>query len=89
VPTPASGHHHRLKHDLAWGSHNGQRLEQWQYEVTGGGRVWYLVNHDTRTVWLVHAGTGHPKLTTGSSSAIVRTSAAADATLVDGTERVV
>jgi hypothetical protein len=62
-PTPPSERQHRLKHDLAWGTHGGQRLEQWQYEVTGAGRIWYLVNHQTRTVWLVHAGPGHPKAT--------------------------
>ena len=51
------------EHDLAWGTHNGQRLEHWQYEVTGGGRVWYLVDHDTHTAWLVYAGTGHLEAT--------------------------
>lgn len=60
---PATERQHRLKHDLARGTHGGRRLEQWQYEVTGGGRVWYLVSHETRTVWLVHAGPGHPKAT--------------------------
>ncbi len=62
-PVPPSTRHHRLKYDLAWGTHNGRRLEQWQYEVTGGGRVWYLVDHGTRTAWLAYAGTGHPKVT--------------------------
>lgn len=62
-PGPQSPRHHRLKHALAWGTHNGTTLEQWQYEVTGGGRIWYLVNDDTRTVWLTYAGTGHPKAT--------------------------
>lgn len=36
-------------------------MEQWQYEVTSGGRIWYLVDIDNRTLWLRHAGTGHPK----------------------------
>jgi hypothetical protein len=62
-PVPSTKRHHRLKYELAWGTHNGKRLEQWQYEVTGGGRIWYLINHDTRTAWLVYAGTGHPKAT--------------------------
>ena len=62
-PVPATERQHRLKHDLAWGVHAGKRLEQWQYEVTGGGRIWYLVDQDARTVWLVWAGTGHPKPT--------------------------
>ena len=62
-PSPQAQRQHRLKYDLAWGRHNGQVLEQWQYEVTGAGRIWYLVSHDTRTVWLVHAGPRHPKAT--------------------------
>jgi hypothetical protein len=62
-PVPSTKRHHRLKYELAWGTHNGKQLEQWQYEVTGGGRIWYLINHDTRTAWLVYAGTGHPKAT--------------------------
>jgi hypothetical protein len=60
---PPTERHHRLKHDLAWGTHDGKTLEQWQYEVTSGGRIWYLVNQDTHTVWLTHASTAHPKAT--------------------------
>ncbi|WP_281283299.1 hypothetical protein [Trebonia kvetii] len=41
----------------------GRALERWQIEVTGAGRVWYLVDHDNRTVWIDHAGPGHPKAT--------------------------
>lgn len=62
-PAPPTPRHHRLKHELASGVHNGQVLEQWQYEVTGSGRIWYLVDHGARTVWLVYAGVGHPKAT--------------------------
>ncbi|MFF0876176.1 MULTISPECIES: hypothetical protein [Micromonospora] len=43
--------------------HNGRALPQWQYEVTAGGRVWYLVDDQTRTCWIKHAGTGHPRAT--------------------------
>lgn len=60
---PSGPRRHRLKHALAWGTHDGKRLEQWQYEVTGGGRIWYLVDPDRRIVWLTYAGTGHPKAT--------------------------
>jgi hypothetical protein len=38
-------------------------MEQWQYEVTAGGRVWYLVDRKARTVWLTHASTAHPQAT--------------------------
>lgn len=43
--------------------HGGRALPQWQFEVTGGGRAWYLVDHESRICWLKHAGTGHPKET--------------------------
>jgi hypothetical protein len=53
----------RLRGSLARRKFGGSELEQWQIEVTGGGRIWYLVDDDAHTVWLVHAGTGHPKAT--------------------------
>lgn len=39
----------------------GSELEQWEYEVTSGGRVRYLVSPETKTVILVHASPAHPK----------------------------
>jgi hypothetical protein len=38
-------------------------MPQWQIEVTGAGRIWYLVDDDRKTVWIVEARTGHPKAT--------------------------
>ncbi|GAA3377941.1 hypothetical protein GCM10020367_55590 [Streptomyces sannanensis] len=35
-------------------------LEQFQYEVTGGGRIWYAIDDECRTLWITRAGTGHP-----------------------------
>jgi hypothetical protein len=58
-PFPGSGRHHRLKGQLS----TENCLEQWQYEVTGGGRIWYLVDPDEQTVWITYAGTTHPKAT--------------------------
>jgi hypothetical protein len=54
---------HRLKGSLASASWKGQELERWQYEVTGGGRIWYVIDDERRTVWLTYAGTGHPRAT--------------------------
>jgi hypothetical protein len=51
--------HHRLKGAL--GTVGG--LEQWQYEVTAAGRIWYVVDLGKKTVWIRWAGTGHPKAT--------------------------
>ncbi|MFJ3232454.1 hypothetical protein [Streptomyces sp. NPDC086787] len=43
APRPATEtpRHHRLKGGLAHGTHRGRTCEQWQIEVTGGGRIWY------------------------------------------------
>jgi len=38
-------------------------MEQWQYEVTGAGRLWYCIDDEQRTVWLIDATVGHPKAT--------------------------
>jgi hypothetical protein len=35
----------------------------WQIEVTGGGRVWYLVDREKSAIWIYYAGPGHPKAT--------------------------
>ena len=55
--------HHRLKGSLGTAAWKGEALEQWQYEVTGGGRIWYVIDDVRRTAWIIHAGTGHPKAT--------------------------
>lgn len=52
---------HRLRGDLATHRHNGKDLEQWEYEVTGSGRVRYLIEDIGRTVWLIYASPRHPK----------------------------
>jgi hypothetical protein len=62
-PSPPTSRQHPLKGSLATDTYAGRALPQWQYEVTSGGRVWYLVDHETRTCWIKHASTGHPKKT--------------------------
>ncbi|MDX3000158.1 hypothetical protein PWY87_00650 [Kribbella solani] len=57
APFPPTKCHHRLKGAL--GTVDG--MEQWQYEVTAGGRIWYLVDAAKKTVWIRVAGCGHPK----------------------------
>ncbi|MFF1793521.1 hypothetical protein ACFVXQ_04675, partial [Kitasatospora sp. NPDC058263] len=54
---------HRLKGALGSGDFKGEQLERWQYEVTGGGRIWYLVDVAARTAWITYAGSGHPRAT--------------------------
>lgn len=38
-------------------------LDRWQIEVTGAGRIWYLVDHEKDTIWIDYAEPGHPKAT--------------------------
>ena len=54
---------HRLKGTLGRRQVHGNTLDQWQYEVTAGGRTWYCPDPDKRVVWVVAASTGHPKVT--------------------------
>ena len=54
---------HRLKGDFAMRNVHGADLEQWQFEVTAGGRVWYCPDPQERIVWLTLASTGHPQQT--------------------------
>src|SRR5690606_6982656 len=55
---------HQLKgRNLAQRDIEGRTLEQWQYEVTGGARVWYCPDPMKRTVWLTYASASHPKVT--------------------------
>ncbi|EST22104.1 hypothetical protein N566_26800 [Streptomycetaceae bacterium MP113-05] len=52
---------HRLRGRLATRALGGKELPQWEYEVTAGGRVRYLVDAARRTAHLVYAATRHPK----------------------------
>lgn len=54
---------HPLKGALGVVKVSGAALEQWQYEVTGSGRIWYAIDDDRRTLWITRAGAGHPKQT--------------------------
>jgi hypothetical protein len=59
---------HPLAGDLSHTTVAGVALVQWQYEVTGGGRIWYAVggSPDGRTagiVFLIRVSTGHPNET--------------------------
>ncbi|MGW6413055.1 hypothetical protein ACWF95_38915 [Streptomyces vinaceus] len=60
TPNPETSRQHRLRRELASRMFGGKELPQWEYEVTAGGRVRYLVDTDQRKVWIILAGTGHP-----------------------------
>jgi hypothetical protein len=53
----------QLKLDLAKRTIRGRELEQWQYEVTGGGRIWYCPDPEKMIVLITYAGVGHPRAT--------------------------
>ena len=62
-PRERTDRQHPPKGSLGRRSVNGEDIEQWQYEVTGGGRLWYCIDDKKRTVWLTEATAGHPKAT--------------------------
>lgn len=62
-PRDRSDRQHPLKGSLATRVVNGVDMEQWQYEVTGAGRLWYCIDDEHRTLWLTDAAIGHPKAT--------------------------
>lgn len=57
--------HTPLKGGLATGNHDGRVLPQWQIEVTSGGRIWYLIDAASHTVWVTYASARHPNETDG------------------------
>jgi hypothetical protein len=54
---------HRLRSALKSRKIKDKDLDQWQYEVTSGGRIWYCPDPATMKVYVTHAGTRHPKQT--------------------------
>lgn len=62
-PRQRDARQHPLKGHLGVRTVNGKGMEQWQYEVTAGGRIWYCPDDDARTVWMTDASPGHPKAT--------------------------
>lgn len=62
-PQRMTSRHQPLKGALATVQHRNTSHPQWQYEVTGAGRIWYFADADSQTVWLTVCETGHPKAT--------------------------
>lgn len=62
-PAPPTSRHHRLRGSLGTHTKGGVAMEQWQIEVTSGGRIWYAIDDEKRTVWVVYASPRHPKET--------------------------
>ena len=62
-PRSRSQRQHPLKGDFATRSVGGRLLDQWQYEITGAGRIWYCIDDDRRVVLLTLVKVGHPHQT--------------------------
>jgi hypothetical protein len=62
-PRQRDSRQHPLKGSLGSRLVNGTDMEQWQYEVTAGGRIWYRIDDGRVTVWMTDASVGHPKAT--------------------------
>jgi hypothetical protein len=63
IPRHRSKRQDQLRLELATKTIGGVVMEHWQYEVTGGGRIWYAIDEGSHTVILTHASVGHPKQT--------------------------
>jgi hypothetical protein len=62
-PRERGDRQHPLKGSLSTRVVSGDTLEQWQYEVTGAGCLWYCIDDQRRIAWLTDAMPGHPKAT--------------------------
>jgi len=62
-PASSNSRHHALKGSLSTGTYQGVEMTQWQIEVTGSGRIWYLADHQNRRSIVMYASTRHPKAT--------------------------
>jgi hypothetical protein len=63
APTTRSDVQKRLRGSLGKRTIGGVELDQWQYDISSGARLWYCVDPDKRIVWLTLAATGHPRAT--------------------------
>lgn len=63
APTTRSDVQKRLRGSLGKRTIGGVEMDQWQYDISSGARLWYCVDPDKRIVWLTLAGTGHPRAT--------------------------
>lgn len=62
-PRSRSSRQFPLKGALGSRTIKGKDLDQWEYEVTGAGRVFYCIDDKNSVVWLTLASVGHPKAT--------------------------
>ena len=62
-PRGRSNRRHPLQGSYRTVPLNGTEMDQWQYEVTRSGRIWYCIDDKKKTVWLTQVSVGHPRAT--------------------------
>lgn len=62
-PENKDRHHKMAGKALSTITIKDRTFDQWSYEVTGAGRIWFCVDEEKRTVWLKKVSFGHPKET--------------------------
>jgi hypothetical protein len=68
-PLDYSQRQKRLRAQFATRQIGGRVLPQWQFEITGGGRVWYCPDEERHLGWLTDVSIGHPSRTDTHKSA--------------------
>ena len=63
APTTRSDVQKHLRGSLGKRTIGGVEMDQWQYDISSGARLWYCVDPDMCIVWLTLAATGHPRAT--------------------------
>ncbi len=54
---------HRLRGTLGTKRVDGKVLEQWQFEMSSAGRIWYCPDSDGHIVWITRVSLRHPRET--------------------------
>lgn len=65
APTTRSDICKPLRGSLGKRTIGGVEMNQWQYDISAGARLWYCVDPDRQIVWFTLAATGHPRATEG------------------------
>lgn len=63
APTTRSDAQKRLRGLLGTRTVGGVEMDQWQYDISSGARLWYCVDPGKRIVWLTLVAMGHPSAT--------------------------
>ena len=62
-PLTTTSTQYQLRPPLSTVTVSGKVLEQWQYKIANGGRIWYAPDPDEATSWLIEVSFSHPKKT--------------------------